>query len=187
MGMRMGSEPSEADLIARVRKGDTEAFRQIVEKYERRVFALLYGVLRDAHEVEDVAQEVFMKVFTRISAFDGKSKFYTGLYRVAVNAAKDHRKKLRRRPAVALEESEPPPDGLSGPREAAQTAETRRLVRAAIAELPEHYRSVLALRELQGLQYQEIADVLRVSLGTVESRLHRARALLKRRLQSHVQ
>ncbi|MFQ5843692.1 MAG: sigma-70 family RNA polymerase sigma factor [Planctomycetota bacterium] len=184
----MGRDPTDDRLLVeRTRGGDREAFRLLVERYQRRVFALLYGILRDAHEVEDVAQEVFLKVYTRIHAFDGQSRFYTWLYRVAVNQAKDHLKKLRRRPAVALDESEPPPDTAAGPPQRAQVAELRRRVRSAIAGLPERYRTVLALREPEGLAYREIAGVLEVSLGTVESRLHRARAMLKRRLESHVQ
>ena len=87
-------------LVARMREGDAEALREIVRLYQERIFALIYGIVRDEHEVQDVAQEVFLKVFSRIDAFDGRSRFYTWLYRVAANAAKDHLKKRRRRPAV---------------------------------------------------------------------------------------
>jgi RNA polymerase sigma-70 factor (ECF subfamily) len=169
-----------------MREGDGAALRVVVERYQERVFALVYGIVRDRHEVEDVAQEVFFKVFSRIDAFDGRSRFYTWLYRVAVNAAKDHVKKRSRRPAVALDEEAPVADGGAGPAAHAGSEETRRLVREAIAALPLRYREVLALREIEGMSYGEIADVLRLSMGTVESRIHRARERLKRRLQSHV-
>ncbi len=174
-------------LVARIRKGDAEALRDVVQLYQDRIFALIFGIVRDEHEVQDVAQEVFMKVFQRIDAFDERSKFYTWLYRVAVNAAKDHVKKRRRRPAVPLEDDTAIRDRREGPGARAAGEETRRLVRDALDSLPEKYRVVLTLRELEGLSYNEIAAVLKVSLGTVESRLHRARERLKRRLQSHAQ
>lgn len=173
-------------LVERLREGDAEALRLVVERYQERVFALVFGVVRDAHEVEDVAQEVFLKVFTRIAAFDGRSQFYTWLYRVAVNAAKDHVKKRVRRPAVALEEADAFPGAAEDPEAHAARTETQRLVRAAIDALPVRYREVLALREIEGLSYDEIANVLGISIGTVESRLHRARARLKKRLEKHV-
>ena len=175
----------DRELVARMRVGDAEALRQVIERYQQRVFALVFGIVRDRHEVEDVAQEVFLKVFLRIHAFDGRSKFYTWLYRVAANAAKDHLKKRRRRPSVALDEDAGIPDETDGPRERAVVEESRRMVRQAIAALPARYREVLALRELEGMSYNEIARILKLSIGTVESRLHRARARLKRRLESH--
>jgi len=173
----------DRELVRRIRAGDADALRLVVERYQERIFALVYGIVRDAHEVEDVAQEVFLKVFTRIAAFDGRSKFYTWLYRVAVNAAKDHVKKRARRPAVALDEADALPSAAEGPAAGAARGEDRRIVRAAIDALPLRYREVLALRELEGLSYDEIAQVLGISIGTVESRLHRARARLKRRLE----
>jgi RNA polymerase sigma-70 factor (ECF subfamily) len=176
----------DLELVRRMREGDADALRAVVERYQERVFALVHGIVRDAHEVEDVAQEVFLKVYTRIAAFDERSQFYTWLYRVAVNAAKDHVKKRVRRPAVPLDEADALPGGAENPSAGAARSETRRLVREAIDALPLKYREVLALRELEGLSYEEIAAVLDISIGTVESRLHRARSRLKRRLMGHV-
>lgn len=187
LDMSRATVPDDRELVARMRDGDADALRLMMERYQQRVFALIFGIVRDRHEVEDVAQEVFLKVFLRIGAFDGRSKFYTWMYRVAANAAKDHLKKRRRRPAVPLEEEAGVPDAAGGPTEHAAVAETRLMVREAIASLPPRYREVLALRELEGLTYNEIAGILRLSMGTVESRLHRARARLKRRLESHAQ
>ncbi len=175
----------DADLVARIRTGDAAALRVVVERYQQRIFALVHGIIRDAHEVEDVAQEVFLKVFTKIDAFDGRSQFYTWLYRVAANAAKDHLKKRSRRPAVAIDEEEQLPGSDRDPLRAAEVAETRRIVRAEIAALPVRYREILTLRELDGLAYARIAEILGISIGTVESRIHRARERLKRRLSSH--
>jgi len=186
LAMGRPTRTDDRDLVRRIRDGDAEALRAIVERYQDRIFSLIFGIVRDRHEVEDVAQEVFLKVYTRIQAFDERSKFYTWLYRVAANAAKDHVKKRSRRPAVALEEDDVIPSTGESPVGHAAAAETRRLVREAIAALPLRYREVLTLRELDGLSYNEIAGVLRISIGTVESRLHRARAKLKRRLEGHV-
>jgi RNA polymerase sigma-70 factor (ECF subfamily) len=170
-------------LVQRIRDGDPDALRVVVERYQERIFALIFGIVRDAHEVEDVAQEVFLKVYTRIRAFDERSQFFTWLYRVAVNAAKDHVKKRIRRPAVALDEADSLAGGGEDPESHAARGETSRLVREAIDALPLRYREVLALRELEGLSYDEIASVLGISIGTVESRLHRARSRLKRKLE----
>jgi RNA polymerase sigma-70 factor (ECF subfamily) len=173
----------DKDLVRRLREGDGDALRILVERYQERIFALIYGIVRDSHEVEDVAQEVFLKVFTRIQAFDERSQLYTWIYRVAVNAAKDHVKKRVRRPAVALDGADRLPDAGEEPHAGAARIETARLVRAAIDTLPVRYREVLTLREIEGLSYDEIATVLGISIGTVESRLHRARARLKRKLE----
>ena len=186
LAMTREARVDDRELVRRIRAGDAEALREIVERYEDRIFALVFGIVRDAHEVEDVAQEVFLKVYTRIQAFDERSQFYTWLYRVAVNAAKDHVKKRVRRPAVALDEADALPGGGEGPESGAARSETSRLVREAVDALPVRYREVIALRELEGLSYDEIASVLGISIGTVESRLHRARARLKQRLEKHV-
>jgi RNA polymerase sigma-70 factor (ECF subfamily) len=184
--MARAKVPEDRELVARLRAGDAEALRIVVERYQHRIFALIYGIVRDRHEVEDVAQEVFLKVFLRIRAFDERSQFYTWLYRVAANAAKDHVKKRSRRPAQPLPDEETGlPDTGRGPGERAAAEENRLRVRQAIDALPPRYREILALREIQGLSYSEIASVLKLSIGTVESRLHRARARLKRRLESH--
>jgi len=185
LAMGRPTQTDDRELTRRIREGDAEALRAIVERYQDRIFALIYGIVRDRHEVEDVAQEVFLKVYTRISAFDERSKFYTWLYRVAANAAKDHVKKRSRRPAVALEEEDVVPSTGNNPVGHAAAAEARLMVREAIAALPLRYREVLTLRELEGLTYGEIAAVLQISIGTVESRLHRARAKLKGRLERH--
>jgi len=185
LAMGRPTRTDDRDLVRRIRDGDAEALRAIVERYQDRIFSLIFGIVRDRHEVEDVAQEVFLKVFTRIHAFDGRSRFYTWLYRVAANAAKDHVKHRSRRPSVPLSEEAPISDGNAGPRAQAVSLERRRAVREAIAALPTRYREVLTLRELEGFSYAEIAEILKLSIGTVESRIHRARARLRQRLEHH--
>jgi len=174
---------NERDLIDRVRAGDEEAFATLVDRYRDRIHRLVFGLLRDADEAEDVTQEVFVKAFYRIASYKGDSAFYTWLYRVAVNAATDWRKKWRRRKGLSLEDG---PTGSGGLIDEAPRPERLAHGRAlgprtehALAPLPEKYRTMLVLREYEGLSYDEMARVLSLRKGTVESRLFRARERLK--------
>lgn len=173
--------------VVRLRARDAGALTEVIEAFTERLTAVVSGILRDKDAVEDVVQQAFIKAWYRIEGFKGGSSLYTWLYRVAVNAAKDYIKSRKRRPAVSLEDLVVPANTM--PSRGAQaleglaTREARLRVRAAIDELPLRFRSVLALRELEGLSYQEIADVLDLSLGTVESRLFRARGRLRALMQ----
>lgn len=168
--------------VERLRAGDAEALREVVQAFGERLTAVVCGVLRDRDAVEDVVQETFTKAWYRIRSFKGGSSLYTWLYRVAVNAAKDHLKSRRRRPASSLDEL-PGRTSMRAPSrplvEGLERRELRTQVRAAIARLPHRFRTVLALREIEGMTYNEIAEVLGLSLGTVESRLFRARGRLR--------
>jgi len=168
--------------VERLRRGDAEALREVVQAFGERLTAVVAGVLRDRDAVEDVVQETFTKAFYRIHSFKGTSSLYTWLYRVAVNAAKDYIKSRKRRPAASFDDlagrtSLPAPERPS--LEGLERRELRLQVRAAIDRLPQRFRSVLALREIEGMTYNEIAEVLGLSLGTVESRLFRARKRLR--------
>ena len=168
--------------VDRLRHGDAEALREVVQAFGERLTSVVAGILRDHDAVEDVVQETFTKAYYRIHAFHGGSSLYTWLYRVAVNAAKDYIKSRKRRPASSLDElatratlptaERPPLEGL-------ERRELRLRVHAAIDCLPHRFRTVLALREIEGMAYNEIAEVLGLSLGTVESRLFRARKRLR--------
>lgn len=166
--------------VRRLQSRDEEALREVIGAYGERITAVVSGILRDRDAVEDVVQTTFTKAWFRIDSFKGDSGLYTWLYRVAVNASKDYIKGRSRRPAAPLDEvraariASPHPHVLEG----IERRELRQRVRGAIAALPEHYRVVLALRELEGLTYQGIAEILNISLGTVESRLFRARRRL---------
>ncbi len=168
--------------VERLRGGDPEALREVVGAFGERLTAVVSGVLRDRDAVQDVVQETFTKAFYRIHSFKGGSSLYTWLYRVAVNAAKDYIKSRKRRPASSFDDmpgraalpanEQPFVEGL-------ERRELRLRVRAAIDRLPDRFRTVLALREIEGMTYNEIAEVLGLSLGTVESRLFRARRRLR--------
>ncbi len=168
--------------VERLREGDAEALREVVHAFGERLTAVVSGVLRDRDAVEDVVQETFTKAFYRIHSFKGGSSLYTWLYRIAVNAAKDYIKSRKRRPASSFDDlasrtSLPAPARPSV--EGIERRELRQQVRAAIDLLPDRFRTVLALREIEGMAYNEIAEVLCLSLGTVESRLFRARKRLR--------
>lgn len=172
--------------VERLRAGDGQALREVVDAFSERITAVVGGMIRDRDAVEDVVHETFVKAFFRIGSFHGGSSLYTWLYRVAVNAAKDHAKRRRRRPAVALDDLGPVGASLPAPEapemERLERRETRLRVRAAIQSLPVKFRAVLVLREIEGLRYEEIAAILDVSQGTVESRLFRARRRMQVRL-----
>lgn len=168
--------------VARLREGDAEALREVIHAFQERLTAVVSRLLRDQDAVADVVQETFTKAFYRIASFKGGSSLYTWLYRVAVNAAKDYIKMRRRRPASSFDDL-PGRASLPGSEtplvEGLERRELRLQVRAAIERLPLRFRTVLALRELEGMAYTQIAEVLGVSLGTVESRLFRARRRLR--------
>lgn len=181
---RAASAEDDVVLIARAREGDQEAFERLVAAYTPRVYSLVRQILRNATEAEDVTQEVFFKVFAKLASFREDSAFYTWLYRVAVNAATDHLKKRRHDRTILVEDvaTLPVVDLAETPAEEFSRQDLRGAVREAMARLPEKFRTILVLRELEGLAYEEIADVLAISLGTVESRIFRAREKLKKLL-----
>ncbi|MFV1958866.1 MAG: RNA polymerase sigma factor [Planctomycetota bacterium] len=168
-----------------MRARDESALVEVIDAFGERITAVVAGILRDRDAVDDVVQTAFVKAWYRIASFQGDSGLYTWLYRVAVNAAKDYIKSRRRRPMASLDDHAAGrlPSGAPPVLEGLERREARLRVREAIGALPERYRTVLALRELEGLPYQQIAEVLGLSLGTVESRLFRARRRLARDLR----
>jgi RNA polymerase sigma-70 factor, ECF subfamily len=174
-------------LVREVRQGSEAAFRALVERYQDRVVSLVHRFLGDQDESEDVAQEVFLKVHRKLDTFQFESSFYTWLYRIAVNAAQDRVKRRRRQRAASLEDLPPvfaSTASDAGPTDRVVLAdEVAAAVRAKVEELPPKYKAVIVLREFEGHTYEEISAILACSIGTVESRLFRARQRLMRKLQ----
>jgi RNA polymerase sigma-70 factor (ECF subfamily) len=171
---------ADGALIAAVAAGDADAFEELVRKYERPVLSTIYRYVGDRVVAEDVAQEVFLKVWRRAKSFKGRSSFYTWLYRIAVNQCLNFREKRRRRRAEPLDEGVA--DGRPGPAESYEKEAKSRLVRAAIDELPGKQRMALILSKFEGRSYKEIAQMMGASLASVESLLFRAKRNLKEAL-----
>jgi len=172
----------EVELIRRVQEGDQEAFRRIFDQYHKRVYRIAYGVVRESEEALDIVQEVFIKLYRTIGSFKGKSSLYTYLYRMAINTAIDHtRRKGKSIPVSLDEEGAPQPieDLGKGPEKLLLQKEQEQTVKKAIETLPLDQKTTLLLREVEGLSYQEIAEVTQCSIGTVMSRLHYARKKLQ--------
>ena len=185
----------DASLVAQVldaRAPETDrskAFEHLVERYQGRLFALARHYVRSAAEVEDIVQDVFLKAFSRLTSFQHNSSFYTWLYRIALNTILDRLKRRGRSPVHHVEDPEVAAEGAPDQRRAVtrpdadlERDEVVSITRAVLDELPEIFKTVLILRELDGHAYQEIADLLGISIGTVESRLFRARARFKQKL-----
>lgn len=175
----------EKELIGRSQAGDGEAFGVLIERYKGKVFSLAYGFTRDRTAADDLAQEVFIKAYFSLPKFKARSEFGTWLYRIAVNHAKDYLRKNRNRMRdVSIEEvGEQRLASADKSLEDVRSEEERRaLVLAALERLPEKYRVILTLRDIEEMSYEDISRILDLSPGTVDSRLHRARQKLRQRL-----
>jgi RNA polymerase sigma-70 factor, ECF subfamily len=170
-------QSGDLELILRSQAGDTEAFGQLVTKYRAKILTVLYGIVRDEHDAQDLAQEGFLKAWRSIHQFEGRSSFYTWLHRLTVNLAIEVLRRKGRRAEVELDHAIPSP--LPGPRRSYQRSEIREHLNAAFAQLSPEHRAVIVLREIKNLQYQEIAEILNISVGTVMSRLYYGRKKLQ--------
>lgn len=179
---------SDPELIAAILGGSESAFAELMGRYQDRIFRLLSRYTRDALECEDLAQEVFLKVFRKLHTFQHDSQFYTWLYRIAVNTATDHLARRSRRRLQLVEDDAVLDAGT--PRSEQQDVsspliqrELAEVARKILDRMPEKYRTILLLREYEDLSYTDIAGVLGIQLGTVESRLFRARQRFKEMLE----
>lgn len=175
----------EKELIQQSQAGDGQAFGVLIERYKGKVFSLAYGFSRDRATADDLAQEVFIKAYYSLPKFKAESGFGTWLYRIAVNHAKDFlRKDKRRQKEISIEAAGEPILAAESrsPEEKHDEEGRRKTVQAALAGLPEKYRVILTLRDIEGLSYEEISGILKLSPGTVDSRLHRARRKLRAKL-----
>ena len=188
----------DADLVRTTLEGDAHAFEVLVERYQRRLFGLVRHYTKSAVEVEDIVQDTFLKAYSRLETFQSSSAFYTWLYRIAVNTILDFMKRQGRSPVQAVEDPEVVGRTGTGASDATterlsirpdarlEREEIAEITRDVMDELPDIFRTVLVMRELEQMTYQDIADVLEISIGTVESRLFRARARFKQKLlQKH--
>jgi RNA polymerase sigma-70 factor, ECF subfamily len=187
----------ERSLLRRLRDRDERAFRELIEAQRDRVYNICYRMLGNRHESEDVAQEVFITVFKTIDTFREESKFSTWLYRVAVNHCKNRIKYLARRFDKQKDELDEQSSGANGtpiggplpsaPDRALAGAQMEKLLQEAIASLDEEQRTVVVLRDVEDLSIEEICEITGLPDGTVKSRLHRARLVLRKRLAKHVE
>ena len=187
----MGSSQLDKELVKRVQQGDKSAFDILVVKYQQKVVNLISRYVSDQSECHDVAQETFIKAYKALGNFRGDSQFYTWLYRIAANTAKNHlASRSRKSPAYAVDVDDAEHfTGESGlkdytnPENLLLTDEIKQTVFHAIESLPDDLKSAITLREIEGLSYEEIADVMDCPIGTVRSRIFRARDAIDKELR----
>ena len=187
----MGERGADEELVARVQRGDKRAFDLLVLKYQNRVSSLIGRYVRDAAEVADVTQEAFIRAYRALPSFRGDSAFYTWLYRIAINTARNYLvAQDRRPPATDVDAAEAEQLDLGArlkdhttPESLLLQDEIARTIQAALSDLPEDLRTAITLREIEGLSYEEIARAMDCPIGTVRSRIFRAREAIDARLK----
>jgi len=189
------AEYTDWQLVERVQRGDKHAFDLLVLKYQHRIFGLVSRYLRDSDEIQDVAQEAFIKAYRALPGFRGDSAFYTWLYRIAINTAKNHlMSKSRRPPGTDIDvedaqyfENDSPLRDVENPENILYGEELKKAVALAMENLPEDLCTAVTLREFEGLSYEEIAEVMECPVGTVRSRIFRAREAIDREVKLQIQ
>lgn len=181
----------DKELVRLAQEGSQEAFEELVTRYQSKVFSMALSFTRNRESADDLAQEVFLKAYLALPRFQGKSEFGTWFYRISVNHIKDFLRKKGRAKEVPLDDvrelSLSDSDQADKAAHEAETEARKGLVRRFVEELPDKYRIILTLRDIQGMPYESIAQVLRLSPGTVDSRLHRARKILRARMSPYLQ
>jgi RNA polymerase sigma-70 factor (ECF subfamily) len=191
-----GPPPTDPDsqMVRAVLDGDPEAYRVLVERYERRIYYVVYGMVRNPEDARDLAQDCFVKAFQALHRFRMESKFYTWLCRIAMNLSIDHLRKMKHRNHAEFDEMRGSSDGAQvvrlhskrdDPSENVASDRLYKTIMDAVDTLPEDQRSVLILRELEDMPYKEISEVLDIPEGTVMSRLYYARHRLQKLLAAH--
>jgi RNA polymerase sigma-70 factor (ECF subfamily) len=182
--------PEETDLISRCQQGDQEALKGIFEKYQKKVYRIAYGVVRQREDALDVVQEVFIKLFRSIKNFKGRSQFYTYLYRMTMNTAIDHARKTGKQSMASLDEEgsfQPSDEPEKGPERILLQKELEERVKMAMEKLPAEQRAAIIFKDVEGLSYQEMAEAMGCSIGTVMSRLHYGRKRMQELLKDYVE
>jgi RNA polymerase sigma-70 factor (ECF subfamily) len=188
----MSDREVDQQLVERAQRGDKQAFELLVSKYQRKLARLLSRFIRDATEVEDVTQEAFIKAYRALPTFRGDSAFYTWLYRIGINTAKNYLAAMGRRAPTTTEidseEAEGYEDGeqlrdLNTPENQMMSRQVAETVNQTLESLPEELRSAITLREIEGLSYDDLADIMNCPIGTVRSRIFRAREAIAAKLR----
>ncbi len=188
----MGDREIDRVLVERAQSGDKRAFGLLVEKYQRKLGRLLSRMIRDPAEVEDVVQEAFIKAYRALPNFRNESAFYTWLYRIGINTAKNYLVAMGRRPRavpeIEVEDAENFEDGdelrtIDTPETELMSKQVAKTVNETVASLPEELRTAITLREIEGLSYEEIATLMNCPIGTVRSRIFRARETIAEKLR----
>src|SRR5256886_6454385 len=191
----MNEGEGDRDLVRSAQRGDAQAFRRLVEKYQRRVYQLALGMLKDPDDAMDISQETFVRVHRYLPSFKGDSSFFTWTYRIAMNLCLDAQRKRGRVERVDVEQGDeaeieaamdPPSAALAGPQRQALNAELRERIEEALASLSHNHRAILLLREGEGLSYEGLAKVLGIRKGTVMSRLFHARLKMQNKLREYL-
>lgn len=191
----MSKSQEDGELVRRAAAKDKEAFRLLYERYGQRAYGIAFEVVRRKEDAEDIVQESFVKAYLSLPEFRGQSSFYTWLYRIVYNLAIDYKRRINRRGGETLEYDEikhkndtvAVAEPVVGPHEAVVRKERAERIQNELAHISEEHRMVIILREVDGLNYEEIADVLKISKGTVMSRLHYARKRLQKALKDVAQ
>ena len=185
---------SDMVLVERFKKGSIEAFEEIVERYESKVYNLAMRFMRNQEDAEEVIQDVFTTIFRKVAGFEGKSAFSSWMYRIVINAAFMRLRKRKQYNTVSLEDLSPTARAFYLDREVLTNSrsdtisinrELRTVLQSAISRLPAQYRAVFVLRDVDGLSNQEVGEILDLSIPAVKSRLHRSRLMLRKRLQRY--
>jgi len=188
----MSDREIDRELVARAQRGDKRAFELLVEKYQRKLARLLSRFIRDPAEVEDVTQEAFIKAYRALPAFRGDSAFYTWLYRIGINTAKNYLMAMGRRAPTSTEVEADEAEGfeegeqlrdINTPESVLLSNEIAETVNSTIEKLPEELRTAIQLREIEGMSYDDIARVMDCPIGTVRSRIFRAREAIAEQLR----
>lgn len=184
----MAVEREEAMLIAKSQQGDVEAFGELVAIYEKQVYSVAYRFMGNPEDASDLAQEAFVRAFRAIKSFRGEASFKTWLYHIIANVCRDELRKRKRQPVASLDAPIVTEDGFIAreqddwslaPERVYESIELQETLQKLLNQLTPEYRQVLVLREIQGFTYEEIAQILECSLGTVKSRINRARKALR--------
>jgi RNA polymerase sigma-70 factor, ECF subfamily len=182
----------DRELVERARQGDRGAFQMLVERYQKRVYGIAYGMVYNPDDALDITQEAFIRVHRYLGSFQGSSSFYTWLYRIVVNLCVDHLRHRTHEAAVDYDDqighsgqAAPQPSVGADPQRVLGDKELREQIEHAMAQLSPAHRAVLTLREIEGLSYQEMAKVMGCSIGTIMSRLFHARRRMQRMLAAY--